>query len=245
MRTFVSLFRNMAFRTVLMIGLFLTSVLIILAMLLGNESGNFVIQVEDGDVEKSIGVTENIEDGVYPRRLIVEGMKNISDNTPLYFLGSTYEAQQQRLKEHTLEPGRKIDGDNLYIYTFYIVNTGSKALNLDIEMTMSNITKGMDNAIRILTYNETDEIVHIYQKKDEEPAEYSYYLLNEVTTFTSGTKAFNESAVLRSGTPEDKGYIKYSVLYWLEGQDPECTNEGAKSIASGTIKFNLNIKVVG
>ena len=226
-----------------MIGLFATSVLIILAMLLGNESGNFVIQVEDDDVEKSIGVTENIEDNAYSKRLVVDGMKNFSDNTPLYFLGNTVSDQQSALKALTAEAGRKVSGDNLYVYTFYIVNTGGGALNIDIEMTLSNVTKGMDNAIRVMTYNETDEEIHIYQKKDEEEATYSYYLLEAPTVFSGGNKVFNESAVLRSSTPEEKGYIKYSVLYWLEGQDPECTNVGEKSIASGTIKFGLNIKV--
>ena len=59
MKSFVTIFRSKAFMFTLMIGLFLTSFLIIVAMLLGNQSGNFVIQVENGDVNKSISITDD------------------------------------------------------------------------------------------------------------------------------------------------------------------------------------------
>lgn len=237
---FVSLFKNKAFRTTLMIGLFLTSVLIILAMLLGNESGNFVIQVESGDVEKSIGVTENIDDNVYPNKLIVKGMNGISDNTPLYFLGNSYDEQLASLKELTAEPGRKVIDDNLYVYTFYIVNTGNGALNIEIDMTASNVTKGMDEAVRIMTYNETDEEIHIYQKEDTvSNVQYDKYFISGTESFISDNRVYHEEAILKSGTTENREYIKYSILFWLEGQDPECIDD----IKEGTIKFAINIKV--
>ena len=223
-----------------MVGLFLTSVLIILAMLLGNESGNFVIQVESGDVEKSVGVTENIEDNVYPNKLVVKGMNGISDNTPLYFLGNSYEEQLLKLKELTEHPGRKVLDDNLYIYTFYIVNTGSTALNIEIDMTTSNVTKEMDKAVRIMTYNQTDEEVHIYQKEDEVPdVKYDKYFISGTESFVSDKRVYHEKAIIKSGTTEKREYIKYSVLFWLEGQDPECID----NIKEGTIKFAMNIKV--
>ena len=240
MKSIVSLFKNRAFQSALLVGLFLTSLLIILAMLLGNESGNFVISVESGDIEKSIGVTENIDENVHPNKLVVRGLTGISDNTPLYFLGNSYQEQLDSLKELTLEPGRKVLNQNLYIYTFYIVNTGSGALNIEISMNMSNITRGMDEAVRILTYNEADEIVNIYQQQDTQNIEYEKYFISGTTNFINDNVCYTERAVLSSGSVENKSYIKYSVMFWLEGQDPECID----NIKTGTIKFDMNIKVI-
>lgn len=237
---FVSLFKNRAFQTAMLIGLFLTSVLIIVAMLLGNESGNFVIQVESGDIEKSIGITENLEENVYPKKITVQGMKGISDNTPAYFLGNNYQEQLTTLKTLTAEPGRKVFNENLYVYTFYVVNTGNGALNIEFSMKISNITRNMDAAVRVMTYNETDEIINIYQKRDTVDVNYEKYFIQGTTEFLNENTAYSERAVIRSGTVEEKGYVKYSVLYWLEGQDPECVDD----IKEGTIKFGLDVKVV-
>lgn len=238
--SFVSLFKNRAFQTALLVGLFLTSVLIIVAMLLGNESGNFVIQVESGDIEKSIGITENLEENVYPKKLTVQGLKGISDNTPAYFLGNDYQEQLTTLKDLTEEPGRTIVDSSLYVYTFYIVNTGNGALNIELSMSISNITRNMDAAVRVMTYNQTDEIINIYQKRDTQDVNYEKYFIQGTSEFQSSTSAYSERAVVRSGTVEQKGYVKYSVLFWLEGQDPECVDE----IKEGTIKFGLDVKVV-
>lgn len=239
--SFVSLFKNRAFQTTLLVGLFLTSVLIIVAMMLGNESGNFVIQVESGDIEKSIGITENLEENFYPKKITVEGLKGISDDTPAYFLGDGgYDEQLSTLKQLTANPGRKIIGDSLYVYTFYVVSTGSGALNIEFSMNISNITRGMDEAVRVMTYNETDEVINIYQKRDTQDVNYERYYISGTTEFVSDTLAYTERAAVRSGTVEDKGYVKYSVLFWLEGQDPECI----ENIKEGTIRFGLNVKVV-
>ena len=104
MKSFVTIFRSKAFMFTLMIGLFLTSFLIIVAMLLGNQSGNFVIQVENGDVNKSISITDDEEDRVYTNMLTVEGMRGMSNTTPRAFLGGTkYQQQITTLKNHVKE----------------------------------------------------------------------------------------------------------------------------------------------
>lgn len=241
-KSFVSLFKSKAFRIALMTGLFLTSLLIILAMLLGNQSGNFVFQVQDGEIEKSVMITEDL-DGEYSRRLQAAGQKEWQDTTLGDFLGKSYDEQYATLKDLTTESGRTVIGNYLYIYSFYIVNTGSGALNLEIEMNMSNITKGLDGAIRILTFNESDTQINIYQKQDEEETSYPNYAISRPKLFESGSKVYTEEAFVRDGQNGSSNYIKYSIMFWLEGYDPDCVNFGEKSVARGTIKFGVNIKV--
>lgn len=242
MKSFVSLFKSKAFRITLMIGLFLTSLLIILAMLLGNQSGNFVFQVQDGEIEKSVMITENL-DGEYSRRLQAAGQKEWQDTTLGDFLGRSYDEQYTTLKQLTADSGRTVIGNYLYIYSFYIVNTGSGALNLEIEMNMSNITRGLDGAIRILTFNESDTQINIYQKQDEEETSYPHYAISRPKVFESSSKVYTEEAFVRDGQNGSSNYIKYSIMFWLEGYDPDCVNFGEKSVARGTIKFGVNIKV--
>lgn len=243
---FVRLFKNKAFRFTVMVGLLLTSVLIIVAMLLGNESGNFVFQVQEGEIDKSISITEDVESGELTNRLIAEGQKNWVDTTVTHFLGDNYQAQYTSLQNLTSKGGRNVlfDAEEqgyVYAYTFYIVNTGSSLMELEIEMTMSNITKGMDNAIRVLTFNENETDVNIYQKADKEEVTYPGYYLKRPTNFINSNTVYVEDVFLQSnsGANNNKNYLKYSVLVWLEGYDPECTND----IMGGTIKFAVNIRV--
>lgn len=241
---FVKIFKNKAFRFTLMLGLFITSALIILAMLLGNESGNFVFQVQEGEIDKSISITEDVESGELTNRLIAEGQKNWVDTTVTHFLGDNYQAQYTSLQNLTSKGGRNVlfDAEEqgyVYAYTFYIVNTGSSLMELEIEMTMSNITKGMDNAIRVLTFNENEANVNIYQKEDETEVQYPGYYLKRPTNFIDRNTVYNEDVFLQADASTNKNYLKYSVLVWLEGYDPQCTND----IMGGTIKFAVNIRV--
>jgi len=231
----ISIVRKSALKLVLLIGSFLASGLIILAMVLGNESGNFVIQVESGDVEKSIAITDDPNDKVYTNRLEAGGFSGMTCTTPRYFLnGDDYKEQEPLLKELTTDLGRTITKETLFIYTCYIVNTSDAAMNIDIEMSLSNVTNQFDKAIRIMTYNETQEDVHIYQAVDETPREYQYYpytpeyFVNDMTVFTQ-----------KVPLTVDVDKIKYSVLFWIEGQDPE----GDERLFDGTIKLSMTLKV--
>lgn len=241
---FVKLAKNKAFQFTLMVGLLITSLLIILAMLLGNESGNFVFQVQEGEIDKSISITDDLENGELTNRLIAEGQKNWVDTTVTHFLGDNYQSQYTALQSLTSKGGRNVlfDAEEqgyVYAYTFYIVNTGSSLMELEIEMSMSNITKGMDNAIRVMTFNENEANVNIYQKADKQEQQYPGYYLKRPTNFVSNNTVYNEDVFLQASSGSNRNYLKYSVLVWLEGNDPECTND----IMGGTIKFAVNIRV--
>lgn len=243
---FVKLFKSKMFQFTLMVGLLITSALIILAMLLGNESGNFVFQVQEGEIDKSISITDDLESGLLTNRLIAEGQKNWVDTTVTHFLGDNYQEQYTTLQTLTSTGGRNVLFDSeqqgyVYAYTFYIVNTGAGLMELEIEMKMSNITKGMDNAIRVLTFNENEANVNIYQKADQQEVLYPGYYLKRPTNFIDGNTVYKEDVFLQStgDNINNKNYLKYSVLVWLEGHDPECVND----IMGGTIKFAVNIRV--
>jgi len=237
---FISLFRSKSFKRIMAVALLITSILIILIMLLGNQSGNFVVKVESGDASKSIAITDDYEDRVYTNKLVANGIEGMTNTTPRWFLdGDTSEEQNIGLKELTKDLGNVIDDSTAYIYTFLIVNTGSNAVSIQLEMTVSNVSNGVDEAVRVMSYNDDSEDINIYQKADVIDTEYKFYPATP-QLFASENIVYDELVtVLPTTDPENPTFVKYSVIFWLEGQDPECT----ESIFNGTIKFSLKCSV--
>ena len=238
-RGFVRIFKTKAFKFSVAIGLLITSILIILAMLLGNESGNFVVKVESGDAAKSIAITDNMEDRVYTNKLVVPGLLGMTNSTPRWFLeGDTSAQQHLGIKNITEELGEHTS-EEYYSYTFLIVNTSNSALTVKLHMNYSNVTNYVDQAVRVMTYDDDSEAIHIYQLADENIKEYAYYPATPEYFGNQGS-VYDESATIPATEDQSNPeYIKYSVFFWLEGQDDDCVEK----IYNGTIKFSLTCSV--
>jgi hypothetical protein len=254
----------------LLILLFVAAALIIMAMWLGQEAGQFVIRVQNGDVEKSIALNTRLEKGTGKRyqgqkSLVANGMDNMTDYSPKYFL----EADGGTLRKLS-QPNPGGDGftnhdDNaLYIYTFYILNTStSGGVGVNVSLSYSNVTKHLDEIVRVLTYYETYNISdpNVYQKpddiekiktgektkekyKDITSINYDAYILTpspfQITNNGNGTVFDNQT--INIGYGEGQDYVKYTIMFWLEGDDPDSDYYG-NELLSGTIKFDMTIKV--
>ena len=236
---FVRIFKTKAFKFSLAIGLLITSILIILAMLLGNESGNFVVKVESGDAAKSIAITDSMTDRVYTNKLVVPGMLGMTNSTPRWFLeGDTSDQQHVGIKTITKELGEHTT-EEYYSYTFLIVNTSSTALTIKLHMMYSNVTNYVDQAVRVMTYDDDSEAIHIYQMADANIKEYAYYPTTPEYFGNQGAVYDEYATIPPTEDPENPVYIKYSIFFWLEGQDDDCVEK----IYNGTIKFALTCSV--
>ena len=231
----VSIFSSLSFKITALVALFLSSVVIIIALSIGNEAGNFVVQVESGNVTKSLSITENLEDdSTYTDRIVTQGLRNISDNAPQLFMPNGI----SDVKELTKITGVNTIDPNLYVYTFYIVNTCDQDINLQFNFTITSVYNGLDKAVRIMSYNETSESVNIYQARDEIEKEYVHYKY-QPQLFVDDRLVYEENYTLLSNASEQP-YIKYSVLIWIEGEDPECNED----LYLSAIKFQLDIDVL-
>jgi hypothetical protein len=254
-RRFVSLFATPLAKIIAFILLAGTSVLIALGMLLGNEAGQFVIRVRDDSTEKSIALTTDYEDPTtYNSTLHPEGMTGFGDYSAAYFIRLGY----NDLDAITAETGIYHQNDNennrsLYVYTFYIVNTTADGSNVgvDVSMTYSKVTNNVDKAIRVMTYARSSEssIPEIYMHSDDEDIDYvrdyDYVIepqIFEEETNTGGTVFTKQHYTIGSTASQMQNrvnYMKYSVFFWLEGNDPECDER----IFGGTIRFDLQVTV--
>jgi len=123
--------------------------------------------------------------------------------------------------------GGSHNGDNYIAYTFYIENRGTKEVDYWYEITIDDVIKNVDDAIRVMVIRNKERIVYAKVNeltKEEEPGT---------------TKFYNSSvAVLeqRKGI-ERKEIDKYTIVIWIEGNDPDCLD----NLIGGEIKLSMRI----
>lgn len=123
------------------------------------------------------------------------------------------------------------NGENYIAYTFYLINSGEDTITYKGEMTMENITGGVDDAIRVAVYKNGEKTVYGKTKADGSGKESDCDKEFEASTVVMTTK----TEKFKSGAKD-----KYTVVIWLEGNDPECLD----NIVGGTMKLGMNFKIV-
>lgn len=122
------------------------------------------------------------------------------------------------------------NGDNYIAYTFYLINSGDDTLSYTGEMNIENVTKGVDEAVRIAVYKNGEKTVYGKTKSSGMGKESdcdSEFLSSSIVMRTSGEKF------------KAKDKDKYTVVIWLEGNDPDCVDD----IIGGTLKLSMSFKI--
>lgn len=119
------------------------------------------------------------------------------------------------------------NGDNYIAYSFYIENLGDKVSDYWSEISIDDVIKNVDEAVRIRVYKNGEYITYAKLSKNGTPEK-------DTVAFTS------DSLVVMDHVEKFKpGDInKYTIVIWLEGGDPECTN----NILGGEIKAHMDFK---
>ncbi len=122
------------------------------------------------------------------------------------------------------------NGDSYIAYTFYLINSGDDTVSYTGEMNIENVTKGVDEAVRIAVYKNGEKTVYGKTKSSGMGKESdcdSEFLSSSVVMRTSGDKF------------KAKDKDKYTVVIWLEGNDPDCVD----AIIGGTLKLSMSFKI--
>ncbi len=177
-------------------------------------SGNFTITLDDNlYYDKKIIITDDIHYKTYRSELIAE--------TPEMFDNISEAWLADDLGSHL---GGSHNGENYMAYTFYVENIGDKVADYYTEIVIDDVIKNVDEAVRIRVYKDGEYITYAKASASGEPEE--------------GTVAFESDKLVASDHVEDFGpddTLKYTVVIWLEGTDPECTN----NIIGGEIKMQM------
>ncbi|MDD4705614.1 MAG: hypothetical protein PHS24_00160 [Bacilli bacterium] len=119
------------------------------------------------------------------------------------------------------------NGENFVAYTFYIENLGSEIADYWSEIVIDDVIKNVDDAIRIRVYKNGEDI--------------TYAKISRNNTLEKGTVAFTSDTLVardhvQNFAPGNRD--KYTIVLWLEGTDPECTD----NILGGQIKIHMDFK---
>ena len=122
------------------------------------------------------------------------------------------------------------NGRDYIAYTFYCLNAGEVEFACDYQVVFSNVTNGLDEAIRLRLYVDGVPTTYAKTRSDGGGAE-------------PGTTEFYSSTVMARGridnfAPGD--VTKYTVVIWIDGPDPDCIDW----LIGGTMKVEMVISAV-
>lgn len=118
------------------------------------------------------------------------------------------------------------NGDNYIAYTFYVINSGKEKVNYWYEIDIDDTIKNVDEAIRIMIYRNGEATVYAKKSKETGKAE------PDTKKFVSSKIAVLEQR--KNFKPNSKD--RYTVVVWIEGDDPECKND----LLGGEIKLHMD-----
>ena len=122
------------------------------------------------------------------------------------------------------------NGENYIAYTFYVKNVGSKTINYSCAIEILSVTKNTDEAIRVRVYKNGVAVTYAKLQNDQLTPEPG------TTPFYSNTMVMNQvNEEFESGDVD-----KYTIVIWLEGNDPECVD----AIKGGHVRMVMNFNVI-
>lgn len=209
----------------LLLKLFLV-VLMIVILLLGafyacssfvNRAGNFTVWISDEDMNLiTLSDTADFETCCTMLEAdIIPQMDNITKSW---------------MPDNLAEVDGCHNGDNYIAYTFYLKNAGTNEIDYSSQIDIHAVTLAADHAVRVMVIKNGEETVYAKpQKGSTEPEPDTVAFLSETQVLKNTTEAFEPGAV-----------DKYTVVIWLEGNDPECVD----NIRGGVVKMSMNFKVL-
>ena len=232
--------------TILRIMIFglLTLLVLFLVSYLSEARGRFTVNLTADMLRDGFALSETADFGQSDTRLYAGEITNVNA-TSLYEISRTVD---------------KKDGDNngagYMAYTFYLKNTGQTTSNFGYTVNILSDTLGVGKATWIMFFengrqliyawpqDETGKPENLYGYPDPPFAEYAFdedQYYEEDGKWGVITTPYIDAETALQGYVEDFGpgeQRKYTVVVWLEGDDPDCNN----SILGGHIGYNVQFE---
>lgn len=146
-----------------------------------------------------------------------------------------------------------------FAYTFWVRNAGEKEVDYTWELKLKQIENDVDKALWVMLYDEGKQTIYSKEISEDNPehlsgfdkeyfkgeaanAEYQYYNSNGKYGIRTTKYENNDLGIIAKGKVENfniEDKHKYTVVMWLEGDDPDCTN----AILGGNAICDFNITV--
>ena len=120
--------------------------------------------------------------------------------------------------------GGSHNGDNYLAYTFYVENTGTDVSDYWNEVVIEDVIKNVDEAVRMRIYKNGEYVTYAKLGANGQPEPNTVAFIDEKTIATGHTENFKPGDI-----------DKYTIVLWVEGSDPECTD----NILGGEFKVHM------
>ena len=211
--------RKITLKTVKIVGLILFLLLLITFVILRviYNGGRFTVTLDPNFALKTgLIIYEDKVEKRSQRRLFAKELE-FMDNISVKWLPKNINEQKDGAH----------NGENYLAYTFYVENTGERTIDYWYEIDIDDVTRQVDEAIRIMIYRNGKPKLYAKENGDLKKPE-------------EGTNQFysKDIAVLeqRAKMPP-KAIDKYTIVIFLEGDDPDCLN----NLIGGEIKMHMDI----
>ncbi|MCQ2771486.1 MAG: hypothetical protein MJ236_06810 [Clostridia bacterium] len=124
-------------------------------------------------------------------------------------------------------------------YTFYCLNTGKEVIDVTYSVNIVTMTMDIESAVRLRLLSWRNET----QIKNTDYAKARGVLPSGEPDPEPGTTPFYEKKIICMDSVngfKPGEYIQYTVVLWLEGNDPDCLD----TIIGGTFKIGMNFEVI-
>ena len=123
------------------------------------------------------------------------------------------------------------NGENYIAYTFYLINAGQTPVKFNYQINISEVKNDLDSALRIRLYVNGEDTTFAKTASNGSGAE-------------PGTTEFFTSDIVTRGVVDNFGLgetIKYTIVIWIEGNDPDCVDR----LIGGRAKLSMGFSVDG
>ena len=183
-----------------------------------NKAGNFTVFITPDEDKNRITLSDTADFESYSTMLeadIIEQMDNIT---------------KAWMPDNLHDVDGSHNGDNYIAYTFYLKNVGTNEVEYLSQINIHAVTMEADHAVRVMVIKNGVETVYAKaQKGSTEPEPDTVAFLSDTKVLENTTEAFAPGQV-----------DKYTVVIWLEGEDPECID----NIRGGVVKMSMNFRVL-
>ena len=119
------------------------------------------------------------------------------------------------------------NGKNYIAYRFYAENRGQDTINYWATIKIDDVVRNVDEAIRIMVFKNGNKVTYAKNNRQTgQPEPNTVPFRNEDTVMLEVAENFKVGDV-----------DKYTVVIWVEGDDPECKND----LIGGEIKMHMTL----
>ncbi len=183
--------------------------------------GSFTVQLDSKNGNKSIAVSET------------KGFANPTDHLNTNGLNNAWNITLEDIPVQTIDSdmGGANNGHDYFAYTFFLKNTGTETLDYNELLTLTENKLNAVKAVRFMLYRNGTKTIYASPAANgtKEPFACDESFTGDVNLISKNQTGLQPGQVVR-----------YTVVVWFEGNDPECVND----ILGGSVKLTLGFKIL-